>query len=423
VSRLRHLVVLLVGTLALGGSLAVVAAAPASADSYRPTPGMRWNDPLSRTDKWTIDHHLLRSIASVRRGQSIRIATWSFHNDRAVRALIAAHKRGVSVQLIMSSTDHTADSPNPGFDRLRKALRVGDARRVPAMRSWARMCWLSCRGKGGTSHAKFYLFSKVYRTPYVTMWGSANLTRMAAVGQWNDLYTATRNAKLYNWFSTIYKQMALDRPVRDPLRRKMFGNLLVSVFPWHGPYADGDPVLRELRKVRCNGTTGTTGINGHTRIRVAINAQVGQRGAAIATELHSLRDLGCDVRVVYAQLGAGAYNAYVAKTGRGAVPIKQIVQDFNKDGVYDRYLHMKAISISGIYAGRTNAAVTFWGSANWSPLALRSDETFSRLYSVSVANHYASWIDHLYTHQPAGAPVQAGAGGARVDPWAKFEND
>ena len=38
--------------------------------------------------------------------------------------------------------------------------------------------------------------------------------------------------------------------------------------------------------------------------------------------------------------------------GPRPMPFRQIAQDFTRDGVYDRYLHMKDMTISGHYAGR-----------------------------------------------------------------------
>ena len=62
--------------------------------------------------------------------------------------------------------------------------------------SFARECRGSCRGRGGTPHAKYFLFTNVgtHTSPNVVIQTSMNLTPMGYQGQWNQAEVAARQA-------------------------------------------------------------------------------------------------------------------------------------------------------------------------------------------------------------------------------------
>ena len=156
----------------------------------------------------------------------------------------------------------------------------------------------------------------------------------------------------------------------------------------------------------------------------------GDRGKAIAGRLRQMWQRGCDIKIVYAVFGNEVLNI-LRHTSRGPVPIQQIAQDFNLDGVYDRYLHMKNMSISGVYAGDTAAEVTWNGSANWTSVALASDETVMRIFDPKLRRKYSQWVDHLYANPPRYTGAQAQLAEQRreqavargIDPYSQMELD
>ena len=194
--------------------------------------------------------------------------------------------------------------------------------------------------------------------------------------------------------------------------------------------------------VRCTGATNGTGINGHTKVRIAQTATYGQRGINLANRLATMQRHGCNIRVVYAMFGGKA-----VKILRGAhVPLTHLAYDINCDGIYDRYLHMKSMTVSGVYGANTHARITWNGSANWTPVSLASDEVVSRIEKGTTTAKYANWIDYLSTHVPAswlpghctttgtvgtdGAPIPLGDRGVmararllKVDPYALMRKD
>ena len=120
---------------------------------------------------------------------TIRITTWTFDDWAVARALVAARNRGVSVQVMAAQT---ANGDHGAWHWLRKRLgsnlyRPGH----PSTRdtySFARQCRGSCRGYGGTAHAKYFLFDNVgsRHLRHVVVNTSMNLTSMAYQGQWNQ---------------------------------------------------------------------------------------------------------------------------------------------------------------------------------------------------------------------------------------------
>jgi hypothetical protein len=119
------------------------------------------------------------------------------------------------------------------------------------------------------------------------------------------------------------------------------------------------------------------------------------------------------------------------------VPMTHLAYDINCDGIYDRYLHMKSMTISGVFGQNTHARITWNGSANWTPVSLASDEVVGRLQKGSTTGTYSKWIDYLFTHVPrAWAPhhcdvpgtvgdrsVVARARMFHVDPYALIKQD
>ena len=108
---------------------------------------------------------------------------------------------------------------------------------------------------------------------------------------------------------------------------------------------------------------------------------------------------GCDVQVIYAVMGTVVRR--VLRVGKPAkVPLRQIVQDLDEDGVYDRYLHTKVMTINGVNRGDRSAWVTLTGSANWSPKVLHSDDVVLRLSGRSTVRRYNIWIHRLFEDPP-----------------------
>jgi len=415
--------------------MALGSSAPASAETG---PGITINNPLAGPKRqFVILRQINNAIRQAHPGSQIRISSWNVRSPSAVRALIRAHRRGVSVQVIMAKENASKRVPNGLFAKLRKGLRQGNQGRVPGTHSWVIRCKSSCRGTTGISHTKYYLFSATGNATNVVMYGSANLTNLAATNQWNTLRTVL-DERLYTFFANIFAQQRLDTPLAAPFISAELGGLQMNILPLNP--GQESPVLADLNRVTCLGAApGYGNGQGATRIRIAMTATLGHLGVAIAEKLHALQQLGCDIKVVYAVMGNRILGVLRAPGPRGGVPIKQVVKDVNHDGVYDFYLHSKVMAISGNVDGNPAGVLAVDGSTNWTPVAMLSDETYARSADSAGAIRYFEFVDWWFANAPKSwsyrgkkgranlnrlAPDDGPAYGTRingVDPYQKIE--
>ncbi len=392
---LSLLVPLMLAVALAAGPLTPVA--PAAA--YNPKPGVKTNDPEGNRDqRRVILAHLLRTINSTHRKSQIKIASWNIRSDAVVNALINAHKRKVGVRVILDRLNANPDNPNYGVNRLQRELkRHGNKSRKPYLRSNVKKCVSACRGPGGIAHSKFFLFTRAGRSQHIVMNSSANATDLAASNQWNDVFTVRGRKGVYDEFRTVFTQMWRDKNVKQGYRRKDFGYVRTEAYPYRGNKTGKDPVLRELDRIRCKGAKNRS--NGRTKIRIAMTSWHGKRGKKIAWRVRNLQNNGCNIRIVYAVAGNEVLRI-LRQEGNRPVPLRQIVKDPNNDGIYDWYLHMKVLTVKGVYRGNKKAFKTFNGSENWSPAALASDEVRLRLNNPGTLQRYNGWIDHLFFDPP-----------------------
>jgi phosphatidylserine/phosphatidylglycerophosphate/cardiolipin synthase-like enzyme len=421
-----------VGVLVLAMCLGLLATGPstaAAAGRYDPPSGVLFNNPLGTTaERQAIFQHLLRAVKSSPKNSKIRMATWNFKSPRLTDALVDAHRRGVSVRITMSRGNANAENPNPNYDRLNRVFSTrANAKRPEDMTSWIRRCSGSCRGAHGIAHTKVYLFSKVGPARNVMMFGSANATDASARYQWNDMFTVKERPALWKRWEQILAEMGNDKPLKAPFARFGSPRFTAMVYPFTGRTAPKtDVMLTELRRIRCAGAVNA-GVRGKTSIRIAQTAWTDERGMALAQRVRSMWDRGCDFRVIYAMMGTKIYHYLRSPKGRGPVPMAHIVQDWNLDGIYDRYLHTKVMTVSGVYGDNPSANFTWNGSSNWTSKSLRSDEELFRIEGRAVRRQYARWIDQVFSNPPPRPELDSTTMLRRsidtraVDPYAHME--
>jgi phosphatidylserine/phosphatidylglycerophosphate/cardiolipin synthase-like enzyme len=389
---------------------------------YSPKPGVVFNAALGRReDRNRVFGKIITAINHAPAKSRIRVMSWNIMSRTAVDALLRAQARGVKVRVLMDNTN-LVDIPNPGFKRLKASLKRGNQSLPQKRRSYAKTCIGSCRGQRGAAHSKYYLFSKTGKAKNVVMQGSANLTVAGAVNQWNDLYTWIDNEKLYKFATRVYHQMWLDTPVLDQFVQLDTGKDLLGFTPLIGPAGrTQDPVQALLSQVTCQGATNTR--HGRTIVRAAPDVMRKVRGFASATRLKELWAQGCDVRIAYTVMGVNVFRMLGQPTARGVVPKKHLVQDFDGDGEFDNYFHLKALTINGVYAGNPASYITLNGSSNWSGFAAVSDENFGVIRRRNTTMKYQHFIDYWYENFPKNAPLRARIDLRSVDPYAHVDMD
>ena len=277
------------------GSASSVSSTPGH---YTPRTGALFNNPLGReAQQRTLFRHIIRTINSVPRKGTIRIAVYSFADRRAADALLNAHQRGVNVKLIFSGS-----KVYKPMVRLRRAIGKN-----PNRKSFVIFCDRSCRGTRGQMHAKFFSFSSAGTASHVTMVGSNNMTRHNAEDQWSDLYTVANGARYFRAFRAWFSELKYDEPVADPYITKSVGRNAITITPMRRT-RDSDPILRALGKVTCrtrrteiNPSSASPNVRVSTRILVAAHAWNGTRGRTLARKVAALARAGCIVRVFYGE--------------------------------------------------------------------------------------------------------------------------
>jgi hypothetical protein len=156
-----------------------------------------------------------------------------------------------------------------------------------------------------------------------------------------------------------------------------------------------------LKKVKCRESTNTPG--GRTVIRMAPDVIRQARGMVLARKVRDLWDRGCDIRIGYTVVGLDVGRLLRSPAGRGPIPMKHLTQDFDGDGLFDNYFHLKAMSIVGNVGGDRSGYVVLNGSANWSNLARNSDENLGIYWSKQRTLRYQDHINYWYTNFPAPA--------------------
>ncbi len=356
--------------------------------------------------------------AAVAGNGTIRIATWTLKDWAIARALYQAHRRGVSVQVVAAAGPNRKSRPWRWLrGKLRGALyRTGHPETLERW-SFARKCRGSCRGNGGTAHSKYFLFTNVgaSHVPTVTVQTSMNLTRKAFTGQWNQA-TVTWDGGVHGSFSTVFRETRLDRPVASPYRRYTSGGIQSIFFPRPGATAPYDPIMQALSQVRCLGATSGGDASRRTRIRIIQYAIYGTRGTWIAKRLRELWNSGCNVRIIYSVSSRPVLSILRSKSGRGAVPMRQSVIR-NRSGDIVKYNHSKWLTITGSVGASTGAWIVLPGSANWSNLALTSDEQMQQIYSYAYTRAYLATFTKTWRQRTSRVPkFGRTASGARLVP-------
>ncbi len=409
---------MLVRTLALmlatAGLMLPTSTAPASAapDNFTPKPGPTFNSPVgNNTAQRKIFRRVMRSINSVPKNGEIDIFSWNFLTSEGADALLRAQRRGIRVRLIMDDRN-VKQIDNPPYHRLRRGLKTWNKNHPKQRSSWARLCEGTCRSKGGSAHSKFFLFSKVGRAERVVMQGSANFTVASTTNQWNDIYSHTQNRQVWKFYTRIFDQAAKDKAVYPAYRDKNLGKFRLIAFPVRGKGAV-DPVMQMLNQVKCTGATNTG--NGRTKIQIAPDVIRQNRGMALARKLRRLWNAGCNVRIGYTVVGIAIGRMLRDGSGRGPVPMKHLTQDFNGDGEFDNYFHLKSMTIRGNYRGDRSALALLNGSANWSGLAKISDENVGIYRNPKRVRRYEKHLDYWYENFPRNGS-SAGSSFARQIP-------
>jgi HKD family nuclease len=163
---------------------AISASATAGITAAKPKPKPKWkaykgayfNNPHVNADRFKIERRLIDTIRHTPKGETIRIAVYSFDREGVADALIAAHKRGVKIQMLLNDHQDTH-----AMKRVRAVLGTNRF-----AKSFIYKCKEGCRtfaDQYRNLHSKFYTFTQAGKSKNVLVVGSHNLTRNAIYHQ------------------------------------------------------------------------------------------------------------------------------------------------------------------------------------------------------------------------------------------------
>ncbi|HEY3549404.1 MAG TPA: phospholipase D-like domain-containing protein [Propionicimonas sp.] len=368
------------------------AGTPTAATSTR----IQFSDPWStRTAaQFRLHRTQVAAIKAAPAGATIHLVMYTFATEWAGQALLAAHRRGVNVRVIIDDHENYRWTK-----RLQAALGTNQHRRSYVVR-----CHLACasdvtyprRRSAGTIrsyvHAKWLIIDRSGTDHDVVMIPSENLTP-AAAEQSNDLMVLRGDHAVYSFLRARFDIMRKD--AGTAYGTVTSGSVTMTMFPMPLPKgyevkpdeplpAAMDPYLDYLRDIQCGGDHSTTiriamYMWTYPRLEVAKRfaelARAGCRVIAIGQPLSPESDEGWDPEITRTLLDAGIE---LHQTGGGV------------------YLHSKIVTLDGwnTSGARLHLAVT--GSSNFLLQALvASDDLIVTDSDVAVVGAYSAHVDQL----------------------------
>ena len=400
------------------------AAAPTAAPSAQAAPGSaqasqdqkakpkpkRWksyqgaffNNPHVPSQRYRIERRLLDTLRHVPKGETVRIALYSFDRIPVANAIVAAYRRGVRIQILLN--DHWE---NRAMQIVRAALGTNTH-----AKNFIYKCKSGCRtlvDQYRNLHSKFYLFPKAGKSKRVIALGSHNFTMNADRHQWNDIFFFRAEKTMYKQFVKVFNDMKKDYSKTQPAMHFCGTPTGTScedsvdqytnwVFPKKSTQKS-DLVLNMLNKIQC---LTPDGAGGQTRTRLALSMHTmrGARGNYLASAIRQKFAEGCDFRVSYGLIGYKTKQILGASTARGRIPLRSTGLDYDPDDDFDLnndgdddviltyYSHQKYFVVEGTYNGIPNTSMVLTGSSNWASLGTAQDEIFFTALGAGNARRY-----------------------------------
>lgn len=330
---------------------------------YDVRPGVVLGTPVDDTETQAAEHpvvaRLLELIAHTPTGERIRIITRSFSLHPVADALVDAHERGVSVQIIanrFASKDFRAVA--------KMKDEVGTDRRED---SFIYLSSGSKRGPRTGTHQKTWTFSRVGDSRHVVMVGSANLSYYSTQ-QYSDMYVFVDRTDVWRAFDRDFRdQVGIEKP-RGPGYAPVLGRDRAWFFP--GWDEETDPVQALLRGLPARGTV----------LRFAMYAWHSERGRRLAEIVAEKARGGARVQVISLNIG----KEIVASLRAAGVEVHS-AKFRNGNDVHSKLSLLEWTAADG---SRHRRVVT--GSDNFGSDSLPRDEL-----ALEIAPDRASWRRYL----------------------------
>ncbi len=371
---MRGVLVAAVGMIAITGSAPARATAPSvplAQQQWSAREGAIFNVPSgSRAEQDAIRDHVDELAADTPRGALIRLAMYEFTSQSFARTLVDAFRRGVDVRVVVDA----ASRDSAAYKRLVAALGTNRDRS-----SWVVTCAKGCIGDT-IMHNKFYLYSRAGSAEQVVVQASANLTTTNRVNAWNNAFTIS-DAALYTSYGHYFDALSARRHRAGYYHVTHSGAVTAYTFP---RAARDDTLYDLLGHVDCEKPT-------------AVHATTySLTRTLVARRLWTLAHMGCDVRIIYTNLGARARKILQRAGGPQLLNSHYTYVDRVTGKPVRAYVHSKYIAIDGTYAGKPRQLV-ITGSPNFTTPGLRdNDEAMLAIESIRIHAAYEENFSDLW---------------------------
>ena len=282
---------------------------------------------------------------------SIRIATWSFDDWAIARALVAARKRGVSVQVVAAKGANRAPrAVEVAAQEARlEALPPGRTRPRARLYSFARQCRGSCRGPGGTPHSKYFLFDNVGARHARNVAGAdlGEPHRDGLPGAVEPGPGHALGARLQRLLRGSSGRCALRTPgCATPTTCKAHGQRRQLLLPAPRATARLDPVDADPQRGQLPRGHGRRRHAGGPRSGSSSTRSTASAGSGSPRGCATCGRPGCNVAIIYSVSSRPVLSILRNHSGRGPVPMRQsVVKD--SWGNIVKYNHSKWMTITG----------------------------------------------------------------------------
>lgn len=351
---------------------------PAGAVSTEPPPvqtGAVFNDPAGTTaEQNRVRDHIVGLINETEKGRLIRASMYALQDPVVSDAFLAAHSRGVNVQLVLDSKF----APHAASQAVINGLGTNKKNR-----SYVKVCPTNtgCISTVNPSinHNKFFLFSRIGSAQDVLVTASANFTALNTGTYFNNAYTHVGNTGMYLAYRNFWKdQVSGAVRTANYSRAAVSGNLKLYTFP----RSSGDPLAEIV-----SGLGAHDGSGNPTVIRVATPSLA---RTDVAEALLKQAKKGARIEVAYTAMG---------------VPEKRLLNHPNVHlHHFDRAngakaVHSKYLTVDGNYAGNPDAKVVWNGSHNLNMSSLiDDDENVLRVIDDRIHDAYSANFDRMLSY-------------------------
>lgn len=339
------------------------------------------NPPAFAGRDYTITDELKRLINAVPAGGTIRGAIHSLSIDGVADALLAAQNtRGVTVYVVLDGKN--APSTDPAVNTIRQIANH-------------RFCTNSNGGGGcistskdGNMHTKMFTFSQTkdpsgVLRPYVSWFGSANLTYASGTDAFNNTITVYDAVTLYEGLNANFSDMFARRHyTNNDYYDSASGRGYYMANPADAYASPEGPGQTDTIVTRLNDVTPDT----NCRLRIGMSFVTTGRPELLA-QVKRMKAGGCAVWMVVGgnatdgiSMPQSVYNELLA----AGVAIRR------RDKVHDKFF-----AVYGKY-GSSYAWRVYTGSQNWSQDALNENEEIFVKMAPETGVHPI--YDAFYTH-------------------------